>query len=112
MPNSASSNSDVSLPFSRAERLRDYRRRFPGPGRRVNVRITRKRVNALLKRGYLGPNEVEDEQAILQALSLFLWDALIGDRRQTATKAAKRLGGRKSPRSRKSMSISRGATTT
>ena len=112
MPNCTSRNSGTRLPLWRAERLRQYCRRFPGPGRRVDVRITRKRVNALLKRGYLGPNEVDDEQAILQALSLFLWDALIGDRRQTATKAAKRLGDRKSPRSRKPMSFSRGTAIT
>jgi hypothetical protein len=110
MLNSASGNSNVSLPLSRAERLRHYRRRFPGPGRRVNVKITRKRVNALLKRGYLGPNELDNERAISQALRLFLWDTLIGDRRQTASTTAKRLGGRKSLRSRKSMSVSRGAT--
>jgi hypothetical protein len=110
MSNSASGNSDVSLPLSRAERLRDYRRRFPGPGRRFYLRVTRKRVNALVKRGYLGSNELDNERAILQALSLFLWDALLGDRRQTASKAAKRLGGRKSLRSRKSMNVSRGAT--
>jgi len=95
MPNSTSTNSGTRLPLWRAERLRQYRRRFPGPGgRRVDVRITRKRVNALLKRGYLGPNELDNERAISQALRLFLWDALIGD--QTATKAAKRLGAHKS----------------
>jgi hypothetical protein len=111
MSNSASGNSNVSLPLSRAERLRQYCRRFPGPGgRRLKVRITRKRVNALLKRGYLGPNELDNERAISQALRLFLWDALIGDRRQTATKTAKRSGGRKSLRSRKSMGVSEGAT--
>jgi hypothetical protein len=110
MPNSASGNSDVSLPLSRAERLRHYRRRFPGPGRRLKVRLSDKRINGLVKRGYLGPNELDNERAISQALRLFLWDALIGDRRQTATKAAKRLGGRKSLRSRKCMSASRGAT--
>jgi hypothetical protein len=112
MSNSASGNSNVSLPLSRAERLRQYRRRYPGPGRRLKVRLSDKRINGLVKRGYLGPNELDNERAISQALRLFLWDALIGDRRQTATKAAKRLGDRKSPRSRKSMSNSRGATTT
>jgi hypothetical protein len=109
VPNSASGNSGISLRRSRAERLRQYCRRFPSPRRRVNVRTTRKRVNALLKRGYLGPNELDNERAISQALRLFLWDALIGDRRQTAPKAAKRLGGRKSLRSRKSMGVSGGA---
>ena len=109
MPNSASGNSNVSLRLSRAERLRQYRRRFPGPGRRLKVRLSDKRINGLLKRGYLGPNELDNERAISQALRLFLWDALIGDRRQTASTTAKRLGGRKSLRSGKSMSVSRGA---
>jgi hypothetical protein len=106
----ASGNSNVSLRLSRAERLRQYRRRFPGPGRRLKLRLSDKRINGLVKRGYLGPNELDNERAISQALRLFLWDTLIGDQRQTPTKAAKRLGGRKSQRSRKSMSITRGAT--
>ena len=83
MPNSASGNSDVSLPLSRAERLRHYRRRFPGPGRRLKVRL-----NGLVKRGYLGPNELDNERAIRQALSLFLWDALIGPRHQIEGRAS------------------------
>jgi hypothetical protein len=112
MPNSASGNSGTRLPLWRAERLRLYRRRFPGRRRRLKVRLGDKRINGLVKRGYLGPNELDNERAIRQALSLFLWDALLGDRRQTASKTAKRLGSGKSLRSRKSMSISRGATTT
>jgi hypothetical protein len=43
MSNSVSGNSNVSLPLSRAERLRQYRRRFPGPGRRLKVRLSDKR---------------------------------------------------------------------
>jgi hypothetical protein len=112
MPNSASSNSGTRLPLWRAERLRLYRRRFHGPRRRLKIRVSDKNINNLAKRGYLGPDELDDERAISQALRLFLWDALLGDRRQTATKTAKRLGGRRSLRSRKSMSISRGATIT
>jgi hypothetical protein len=73
----ASGNSNVSLPLSRAERLRQYHRRFPGPGRRLNVRLTDKRINGLVKRGYLGPNELDDVQATKEALSLFLWDSLL-----------------------------------
>jgi len=110
MPNSASRNSGTRLPLWRAERLRLYRRRFHGPRRRLKIRVSDKNVNNLAKRGYLGPDELDDEQAIRQALSLFLWDALLGAPRQTASNAAKRLGGRKSLRSRKSMSVSRGAT--
>ena len=54
MSNSASGNSDIRLPLSRAERLRHYRRRFPGPGRRLKIRVSDKRINDLVKRGYLG----------------------------------------------------------
>jgi hypothetical protein len=94
MPNCTSRNSGTRLPLWRAERLRLYRRRFPGPGRRLlEVRLSNQRINGLAKRGYLGPNELDNERAISQALRLFLWDTLIGDRRQTATKTAKRLGG-------------------
>jgi hypothetical protein len=102
MPNCTSRNSNVSLRLSRAERLRQYRRRFPGPGRRLEVRLSDKRINGLVKRGYLGPNELDNERAISQALRLFLWDTLIGDRHQTETKTAKRLGGRKSLRDQES----------
>jgi hypothetical protein len=84
----ASGNSNVSLPLSRAERLRQYHRRFPGPGRRLNVRLTDKRINGLVKRGYLGPNELDNERAISQALRLFLWDTLIGPRHQIEGRAS------------------------
>jgi hypothetical protein len=69
-------------------------------------------INNLTKRGYLGRDELDDPQAISQAVSLFIWDALYGAPRQIASKGAKRLGSGKSSRSRKSMSISRGAATT
>jgi hypothetical protein len=62
----------------------------------LKIRVSDEKINRLVKRGYLGPNEVDDAQAIRQALSLFVWDALLGAPRQTASKAAKRLGGGKS----------------
>jgi hypothetical protein len=110
MPNSASGNSGTRLRLWRAERLRLYRRRFHGPSERLKIRVSDENINNLAKRGYLGPDELDHEEAIRQALSLFLWDALFGAPRQIARKGAKRF--RKSLRSRKSMSISRGATTT
>jgi hypothetical protein len=79
MPNSASGNSRT-----RAERLRLYRRRFPGPGQPRKVRITDENIIGLVKRGYLGANERDDTQAIKEAVSLFLWDALVGVPQQTA----------------------------
>jgi hypothetical protein len=91
MPNSASGNSDISLPRSRAQRLREYRRRFPGPDKRFHLRVSRKRVHALVKRGYLGANERDDDKALGQALSLFMWDALVGDRASDLTKGGRRV---------------------
>jgi hypothetical protein len=111
-PNSASNPLHNKLPLSPAERLRLYHKRFPVPRLSLKIRVSDEKINRLVKRGYLGPNEVDDAQAIRQALSLFLWDALLGAPRQTASKAAKRIGGGKSLGSKKSMSISRGATTT
>ena len=108
MPNSVSGK----FPLSSAERSRLYRQRFSASSESLNIRVTDERINGLAKRGYLGPDEVDDRQAISQALSLFLWGVLFGAPRQIARKGAKRLGGRKSLRSRKSMSFSRGATTT
>jgi hypothetical protein len=112
MPSSASNNSGTMLRRWRAERLRLYRRRFHGSSERLKIRVSDENINNLAKRGYLGPDELDHEEAIRQALSLFLWDALFGAPRQIARKGAKRLGSGKSLRSRKSMSISRGATTT
>ena len=112
MPNSASSNSGTRLPLWRAERFRLYRRQFPGPSERLKIRVRDENINNLAKRGYLGPDELDDRQAISQAVSLFIWDALYGAPRQIASKGAKRLGSGKSQRSRKSMTISRGAATT
>jgi len=112
MPNSASSNSGTRLPLWRAERLRLYRRQFPGPSERLKIRVRDENINNLARRGYLGPDELDDPQAISQAVSLFIWDVLYGAPGQIASKRAKRLGSGKSLRSRKTMTISRGATTT
>jgi hypothetical protein len=76
MPNSASGNSGTTFPLSPAERSRLYRRRFRGPRELVKIRISDEKINGLVKRGYLGQNELDDPQAIKQALSLFLWDTL------------------------------------
>ena len=78
MPNFASSNSGTRLRLWRAERLRLYRRRFHGPSERLKIRVSDENINNLAKRGYLGPDELDDEKAIRQAVSLFIWDALFG----------------------------------
>jgi hypothetical protein len=83
MSNSASGNSGITLPLSPAERSRLYRRRFRVRGGRVTLRGSRVKIrvsddnlNGLVKRGYLGSNELDDVQATKEALSLFLWDRL------------------------------------
>jgi hypothetical protein len=112
MPNCTSRNSGTRLPLWRAERLRLYRRQFSGPSERLKIRVRDENINCLARRGYLGPDELDDPQAISQAVRLFIWDALYGAPLQIASKGAKRSGSGKSPRSRKSISISRGAATT
>jgi hypothetical protein len=47
-----------------------------GPRRPYPIRITEKRISALVKRGYLGADERDDLNAIGQAMTLFLWDSL------------------------------------
>jgi hypothetical protein len=77
MPNSTSRNSGTTLPLSPSERSRLFRRRFRGPVWRATVRLSDGQVGTLVKRGYLGPNEVDEPQAIKEALSLFLWDTIL-----------------------------------
>ena len=78
-PNSASNPLHNKLPLSPAERLRLYhKQRFPVPRLSLKIRVSDEKINRLVKRGYLGPNEVDDAQAIRQALSLFVWDASWG----------------------------------
>jgi hypothetical protein len=66
----------VKSSLSPAERSRLYLRRFRGKRATHTIRVSDKNINGQLKRGYLGPNEVNDVQAIKQAVSLFLWDSL------------------------------------
>ncbi len=82
MANSTSSNSDTRSPLSPAERSRLYRRRFRDRRQLREIRISDENLNGLVKRGYLDLNELDNTQAISQALGLFLWDALLGTPRQ------------------------------
>ena len=76
-------------PLSPAERSRLYRQRIRPPKRRFKIRVTKANIAGLVKRGYLGSNEFEDDRAIRQALGLFLWDSLLGAQRQIASGAQK-----------------------
>ena len=66
-------------PRSPAERLRRYEaglRRRRGSSCRAQIKIDDAKIEALVKRGYLMPNERDDDSAIEQAVSLFLWNSL------------------------------------
>ena len=78
----------MNSPLSPAERARLYRRRFRGPRHSREIRVSDENINRLVKRGYLALDEIDDAQAIREALSLFLWDALLGAPRQIASKVA------------------------
>ena len=74
-------------PLSPAERAGRYRRLMLGPrgSYRVPLKITEKRIRALVKGGYLGTDERDDLSAIGQAMSLFLWDAMQQTSKATRT---------------------------
>ena len=74
----------TNLPLSPAERARLCRRRFRGPSETLEIRISDENINGLVKRGYLDLNEIDDTRAISRAMSLFLWDALLGFPRKKA----------------------------
>ena len=85
----------AEFPLSPAERSRLYRQRFRPPRHRLRIRVSDENINDLVKRGYLGPDEFDDDQAISQALSLFLWDSLLGAQRQIAGPRDKRVASRR-----------------
>ncbi len=75
-PNFASIPPRTKLPLSPAERLRRYRRGLRLRRRSYQIKVTHERINELVKRGYLGPNERDDWGAVDQAINLCFWDAL------------------------------------
>jgi hypothetical protein len=66
MPKPAPSKSSLSP----VERSRLYHQRFRPPGLLLKIKVSNQKINTLVKRGYLGPNELHDGRAIGQALSL------------------------------------------
>jgi hypothetical protein len=76
MPNSAPGSPSTRFSLSPAERSKLYLRRFGGRRGTHRIKITDQTVRGLLKRGYLGPNELDDIKAIKQAVNLFLCDSL------------------------------------
>ena len=101
MPNSTLGNSSITLPLSPAERSRLYSRiiRRNRRPRSCRIRVKGWQVKSLVKRGYLGTNEIGDSRAIREAVNLFLWHTIqksrrgaagARGRRQIASKRAKR----------------------
>lgn len=64
----------LKRPLSPAVRERLYQRRLRRATRSVSVVVSERWINGLLQLGYLGENEIEDERAIEQALSIFVWE--------------------------------------
>jgi hypothetical protein len=63
--------------LSPVERSRLYHQLLRTPGCSLKIKISEQHVNTLVKRGYLGPDELHDGRAIGQAASLFFRDALL-----------------------------------
>jgi hypothetical protein len=82
LQNSGSVTTRINPPLSPAEREQRYRRvlrelRESGrPRRYYDIEITGTMVKGLLKRGYLGPDECLDLNALRQAVTLFISDTL------------------------------------
>jgi hypothetical protein len=74
--NEALSMTEAVLSSHGAARMRTYRRRRRKGMRCVQIQIGPADIDRLIERGYLGPTEREDFEAIEAATSAFLSDAL------------------------------------
>jgi hypothetical protein len=75
-------------PLSAAERSRLYRRGLRirrKNGCQIQIALNNDKIEQLVKLGYLGPNELEDERAIKQAINLFIWDRVAHNATDVAT---------------------------
>jgi hypothetical protein len=61
-----------------AERMRSYRQRRRRKCQSVRIEIAAAEIDALLKRGYVDPNNRDDPTAIGEAATAFISDALFG----------------------------------
>jgi hypothetical protein len=79
LQNSGSVTTRINPPLSPAEREQRYRRVLRDsrrPRRYYDIEITGTMVKGLLRRGYLGPDECLDLNALRQAVTLFISDTL------------------------------------
>jgi hypothetical protein len=79
LQNSRSITTRINPPLSPAEREQRYRRvlrESRRPRRYYDIEITGTMVKGILKRGYLGPDECDDLNALRQAVILFISDTL------------------------------------
>jgi hypothetical protein len=72
-----SSMNDTAAPQSGAERMRRYRKRQRDGERCVRILIGRAEIDRLIDKGYLGPEEREDADALEFAASSFISEALL-----------------------------------
>jgi hypothetical protein len=68
----------VRSPSTAAERMRSYRQRRRRKWQSVRIEIAASEIDALVKRGYVDPNNRDDPAAIGEAATAFISDALFG----------------------------------
>jgi hypothetical protein len=68
----------VRSPSTAAERMRSYRQRQRRQWRSVRIEVATTEIDALVKRGYVDPNNRDDPAAIGEAATAFISDALFG----------------------------------
>lgn len=68
----------VRSPSTAAERMRSYRQRQRRQWRSVRIEVATAEIDALVKRGYVDPNNRDDPAAIGEAATAFISDALFG----------------------------------
>jgi hypothetical protein len=71
-------SNDTRVPQSPAERMRRYRKRHRRGQRIIRVQIGPNELEALVSRGFLGPNDREDTIAIEFGVSAYI-DETLGD---------------------------------
>jgi hypothetical protein len=82
LQNSGSVTTRINPPLSPAEREQRYRQalqQLRNPRPTLQIGITEDMVRGLLKRGYLGPDECDDLNALRQAVTVFCSSRIIRD---------------------------------
>lgn len=67
-------------PPTAAERMRRSRERRRRGMRSVRIQLDVAQLQALIRKGYLGPTPPDDRGDIAFAIDAFLWDALVDEK--------------------------------